>query len=1084
MPSLKPAALALASAALLNASDRPRWADESQLSAGQEPPFASLSVFANETDASAARSPFALSLNGDWKFHWAQSVDTGRVPGFWLPAFDDSAWKTIPVPSNVELQGHGVPIYTNVTYPWRAKTPPVVPGEKNSVMSYRRSFAVPGNWTGREIFLTFHGVNSYFTAWLNGRELGFNKDSRTPSTFRLTDFLVPGQNNLLAVEVLRWNDGSYLEDQDFWRLSGIFRDVTLWAAPKQHIRDFEAVTALSPDYTSSATLSVRCEIKNYSTTPAANLSVTATLRSPSGRVFSLGQAAAGPAPGASQNVTLSASIPNPELWSAETPALHSLLLTLRDASGNTLETIPARIGLRTSETRDGRFLINGKPVLIRGVNRHEHDPDSGHVPSRERMLQDIRLMKQNNINAVRTSHYPNTPEWYDLCDELGLYVVDEANVESHGMGYGKETLANAPSWKAAHLDRFQRMLERDKNHPSVVVWSMGNEAGFGQNFQAVHDFSKQRDPSRPVHYQGDPSASVSDFVCPMYPEFDSLRAYARLPRPKPYIMCEYSHAMGNSNGGLAALWKPIYDGSQNYQGGYIWDWVDQGLRTPIPPSRKIEQLANPRSLPLKPKLGWFYAYGGTFGAPGEFPSDGNFCANGLVSPDRVPHPALAEVKKTYQPVQMRLLATHPRNHHPVWLLTNWHDFRDTAEWLDASWKLTADGQTLQSGKLQNLSIPPRQSRLVKIPIAPFDPAPGAEHFLEITFTLRDKTPWADAGHEIAWEQAKLPVNAPARQAAAVNDPISLDDSPGALTLRNSRFSASLDKATGALASLKINASTELLAAPLTPHFWRAPTDNDRGSGMAGQGAYSDKHAPTADLSRFRHAHQQVAVTRFSSSRLPDGSVRVATSASLPKINATWNASWTFRPDGDISLSVEFLPEKSGGEIPRIGMQTTLREGFDTLTWLGKGPHETYSDRQQARVGLYNGSVAAQFCRDYMKPQETGNKVGVRWIALTDPDGRGLLAIGEPELSVNALHHSTEDLTWASQKDNFYPYQLPDRKTVTLNLDLAQRPLGGDTSWGRLPHAEDRLLVMPAKYSFRLRPLSGSEKNLPALARVK
>jgi beta-galactosidase len=1052
---------------------RPEWQDETRLHEGTEPPAATMARFPDEATARALhrdRSPFHVSLNGDWKYHWSPTP-SARVAGFERTDFDDGAWKTIPVPSNVELQGYGIPIYTNINYPWKVTTPPLVPEPNNSVSAYRRTFRVPDDWAGREVYLTFDGVNSFFYLWLNGRKLGFSKDSRTPATFRLTPHLKPG-DNLLAVEVFRWCDASYLEDQDFWRLSGIFRDVTLWSTAPVAVRDFEVRTPFAANGR-DAELVLSAEIANRAATPR-EVVLEAALFAPDGRPLFCAEAGrAAVAGGATERIVFARPLAAPALWSAEVPALHTLFLTLRDAAGGPpLEVIPWRVGFRRVEIKDGALLVNGQPTLFRGVNRHEWDPDFGQVVTRERMVQDIRLMKQHNINAVRTSHYPNVPEWYALCDEYGLYVIDEANIESHGMGYGERSLAHPPSWGPAHLDRVVRLVERDKNHASVIGWSLGNEAGFGDNFRATARWVKQRDPSRPVQYEQDAQTEVTDIKCPMYASPADALAYSRTGT-KPFIQCEYSHAMGNSNGDIWAYWRPIYEGAPRLQGGFIWDWVDQGLRTPVPASRKVERLDNPRSLTLDPQLGAFFAYGGTFG-PADIASDGNFCANGLVNADRIPHPGLSEVKKVYQPIQLRA-GDLTRGEIE---LQNWNDFLPAEAWLAADWRVVCDGRIVQTGSLDDLALAPREKKRITLPLTrPAQLAPGAEYFLEVRFSLKSATPWAEAGHEVAWEQFSLPWSEPAVAVAANGPaPLQLTASGGLVVVSGLHFAATFDRQTGLLVSLK-NGAAELLTAPLAPHFWRAPIDNDRGSQMAGPA--NPKRG--ADLSVWRGAAASWTAQKIAVAQPAPGRVVVTVNAVIGATGNPYTLTWTVLGSGDVLVDAAMdAGPQPFVEVPRFGMQTLLRPGYDRLTWLGKGPHETYWDRQDARVGVYTGRVADQY-HDYIKPQETGNKEGVRWIALRDGDGRGLLAVGRPHLSVNALHATTDDLFFATQVGNFYRYQLPRRETVTLNLDWHQRGVGGDDSWGALPHEEFRLLKPPFRYGYRLRVLRGDE-DLPAIAR--
>ena len=1056
------------------ADPRPEWQDETRLHEGTEAPAATAARFADEAAARTFRreqSSFYQSLNGDWKYHWSPTP-SARVAGFERPDFDDRAWKTIPVPSNVELQGYGIPIYTNITYPWKVTTPPLVPEENNSVSAYRRTFRVPEGWAGREVFLTFDGVNSFFYLWVNGRKLGFSKDSRTPATFRLTPYLQAGDNQL-AVEVFRWCDASYLEDQDFWRLSGIFRDVTLWSTASVQVRDFEVRTPFGASGR-DAELALSAELKNFSGA-AREVVLEATLLAPDGRTLfrePAGRATVGG--GTTTKVQFSKKVTTPVRWSAEVPALHTLLLTLRDAAGGApLEVIPWRVGFRSVEIKDGQLLVNGQPTLFRGVNRHEWDPDIGQVVTRERMIQDIRLMKQHNINAVRTCHYPNVPEWYALCDEYGLYVIDEANIESHGMGYGERSLAHVASWGPAHLDRTVRVVERDKNHACVIVWSLGNEAGFGDNFRTTARWVKQRDPSRPVQYEQDAETEVTDIKCPMYARPGDALAYSRGGRGKPYIQCEYSHAMGNSNGDIWAYWRPIYEGARHLQGGFIWDWVDQGLRTPVPASRKVEYLDNARSLSLDPKLGTFFAYGGTFG-PAGIASDGNFCANGLVGADRIPHPGLSEVKKVYQPIQLR---AHDLAKAAI-ELQNWADFQSVEDWLTAEWRVVCEGRVLQQGTLAALALAPREKKVVAFPVTrPDGLTPGAEYFLEVRFTLKQRTSWADAGHEVAWDQFQLPWSAAAVEPNAPLPALQVAETGARITVTGPKFAAGFDRTSGLLVSL-VTDGIELLEQPLGPHFWRAPVDNDRGSLMAGPA----KEGKGATLTVWQNAHRSWQASQMQPVAADGGRVTLKVDGVIADTGCPYRLTWVVLGTGDILVHAAL----DGGpspfiELPRFGMQTTLRADFDNLTWLGRGPHETYWDRQDARVGLYAGKVGEQY-HDYIKPQETGNKEDVRWLALRDARGRGVLAVGRPRLSANALHATTEDLTFATQVGNFYRYQLPARDTVTLNLDWHQRGVGGDNSWGELPHNAFRLTKPPFAYSYRLRVLAGGE-DLAALARA-
>ncbi|HWH69709.1 MAG TPA: glycoside hydrolase family 2 TIM barrel-domain containing protein, partial [Candidatus Sulfotelmatobacter sp.] len=963
------ALLAAALASPASAQQLKEWQDPKLTGVNNQPMHATLVVcpdaktarrieFAN--NAERAKSPFYRSLNGNWKYHYATN-HAGRIPEFWKPDFDDRKWDTIPVPANVEKHGYGIPIYVNIKYPWAwntEPTPPIVPENdpNNTVNSYRRTFTVPRDWNGQHVFLTFDGVNSFFFLWINGQKVGLGKDSRTPVEFDITSYLKPGEN-LLAVENFRWCDGSYLEDQDFWRMSGIFRDVYLWSAPQLHIRDVEIKTDLDAQYR-DAQLKVTAHLINYGQQPA-DVILQADLIDPAGKTILSPSLEKHLATGEEVTVEGASPVTAPLKWSAETPHLYKLLLTLKDLSGKTLEVVPVNVGFRKVEIREGNLLVNGQRILIKGVNRHEIDPDRGQAITVEGMVQDILVMKQHNINTVRCCHYPNLPAWYDLCDRYGIYLIDEANVESHGMGYDAKSLAKNPDWAAAHMNRTVRMVERDKNHPSVIIWSLGNEAGDGPNFEADSKWIHGRDPSRPVHYEQAGWKDHTDIICPMYPHPRELARYAAEPRNRPYIMCEYEHAMGNSSGDFQSYWNLIY--SKPYlQGGCIWDWVDQGQRQVIPPGAKGSADAK------KPAGKFFWAYGGDYGPAGT-PSDDNFCCNGLVSPDRKPHPGLLEVKHVYQYIHCKPVGLAARKIE----IKNWYQFLNLKDIAAAQWRLKADGKVIQSGQLTDLDIAPGATRQLPVPIQPFMPEPGLEYFLELSFTLQKDQPWAKAGHEIAWDEFKLPDAVPARMATILPPP-ALTQEGTKVVVSGEGFVATFDKQSGTLTSWRFK-GTELINTPLRPDFWRAQIDNDRGRDMAkSQGIW-------------RTAHQGATCTRCSAEVKPnDQTVIVTTVQALPKVNAEWQTTYTVYGSGDIVVSAQFKPGKTGlPDLGRLGMQMTLPAGFERITWLGPGPQETYSDRKASKMCLYSGSVDEQFCADYTEPGETGNKADARWVALTN-----------------------------------------------------------------------------------------------------
>jgi len=1002
--------------------------------------------------ADPARTPNCQSLHGQWKFHWvAKPAD--RPQDFFKTDFNDAAWKTIPVPSNMEIQGYGIPIYTNIPYPWGQPNPPFVPADNNAVGSYRTRFTLPDAWQGRQTFIRFDGVSSAFYLWVNGQMVGFSKDSRTPAEFNITKYVKPGEN-LLAVEVYRWSDGSYLEDQDFWKLSGIFRDVAILSTADLDVRDFWIRPELDSQYR-DAELKINVKVRNFTATAKA-FAVEAVLLDEGKKtvVGPIAQSGTADANGET-SLDLAMTVANPKKWSAETPNLYPLVLTLKDAAGKVVQVVSSNVGFRKVEIKDGELLVNGRAVLFKGVNRHEHDPDLGQAIRPESMLKDILLMKQNNVNAVRTCHYPNQPIWYDLCDRYGLYLIDEANIESHGMGYGDKSLAKKPEWLAAHMDRTQRMVERDKNHPSVIIWSLGNEAGFGPNFVATYQWIKGRDPSRPVQYERAEWDPHTDIVCPMYAPPAALAEYASKPQTRPYILCEYAHAMGNSVGNLWKYWDLIY-AKKHLQGGFIWDWVDQGLRQPQ--NRKPGSLFVPVA-PGEKKT--FWAYGGDFGPPGT-PSDDNFCCNGLVSPDRKPHPALPQVKKVYQYVHAR----------PVDLakgtveLKNWYDFINLGDIATCTWQIMADNRVLQSGELGDLNLAPRASKQLTIPFRPIQPEAGVEYFLDLSFKLKQDTSWAKKGHELAWEQFQLPLEAPVPELplAKMLDLLVAEDNVK-VTVGSVGFSLTCEKKSGLLTSWQY-LSTELIQEPLRPHFWRAPTDNDRGFRMDQQlGLWREVGWKAREVSVHRLAPQ---------------AVRITVKAELPKVQSQYELTYTVYGSGDVVVDGRFTPGAGKlPEMPRFGMQMALPKGFDTISWFGRGPQETYCDRNDARIGLYSGEVRRQYFADYSEPGESGNKVDVRWTAVTNRQGVGLLAIGMPLLSVNALPYTTDDLQGPK-----HTFEIRRRDFTTLNLDLKQMGVGGDDSWGAQPHAEYKIQPVAQAYRFRLRPYHTQQGTPANLAKSK
>ncbi len=1031
----------------------PDWENPEMIGQNKEAAHCTLMPYPDVASAlvgTREASPFHKSLssatgNGNWKFNWVKKP-AERPKDFYKPDYDVNSWKEIPVPSNWELYDYGIPTYTNAAYPFAPvnPNPPHIPHDDNPVGSYRTEFAIPSNWKGREVFLHFDGVRSAFYLWINGTKVGYSQGSMTPAEFNITRYLREGKN-ILAAEVYRYSDGSYLEDQDTWRLSGIYRDVYLFSTPKVHLRDFFVRCDLDEQYR-NAVLKVTAKVRNYAEKAAKAHSIVVTLLDVGGNPIGSDPMMSMSIDGIGADVEvvmeMQGKVSNPLKWTAETPNLYIVLLALKDASGKTIEVEQCNFGFRKVELKGGQLLVNGKAVLFKGVNRHEHDPDHGRAIPLSRMLQDIKLLKQNNINAVRTSHYPDDPKWYEICDKYGLYLIDEANIESHGIGYRPDrTLGNKLEWKKAHMDRTIRMVERDKNHASVIIWSLGNEAGDGTNFKATSAWIHQRDPSRLVHYERCGRRPHTDIVCPMYARIERLVKYASVERKRPLIMCEYAHAMGNSVGNLQDYWDTI-EKYKHLQGGYIWDWADQALRKKT--TGGVE----------------FWAYGGDYG---DIPNDDNFLCNGIVQPDRKANPSLYEVKKVYQYIKVE----------PVDLVNgkvrirNKYDFL-SLDFADILWELTADGELLQRGELPKMSLSPKKAQDVTVPFSKPELKAGAEYWLKIIFALAEEMLWAERGHVVAWDQFKVPFDVAAIPATDVDGmaELKLKQSGEAVTVTGDDFKITIGKKTGAIESFKFK-DVELVKKPLIPNFWRVPIDNDKGNDMPNR------------LSVWRQAGPDRTINEVSVEQLKPEVVRIAVRASLPAGNCDYRSIYTVYGSGDVVVenSLEKPENVNLPNLPRFGMQMAMPGEFNRMVWYGRGPHETYWDRKSgAAVGVYSGQVK-DLIHDYIRPQENGNRTDVRWVVLTNEEGVGLLAVGMPLLSVSAWPYTMWDLEKAR-----HIHELPRRDSITVNLDYKQMGVGGDNSWGAMTHPEYTLPAGPYSYSFRLRPYSQSMGDISTIAR--
>jgi beta-galactosidase len=996
--------------------------------------------------AGVRNSPRLQSLDGNWRFSWAPTP-AGAPRDFHQAGFDASGWKTIPVPSNWEMQGYGIAIYTNITYPFVPVNPPYVPKDDNPVGSYITEFEIPSAWSGMRVILHFGGVSSAFYAWVNGQRIGYSEDSCLPAEFDITGFLKAGRNRL-AVQVYRWSDGSYLEDQDHWRLSGIHRSVYLEAVPANHLGDFFVQTELDAQYR-DAVLKIRPRVRYQDPAQLNGWTIKAQLFDAAGKPLwpaalvknadaLIREEQRYPYGSDSLNVGIQGQVANPLKWSAEYPNLYTLVVSLVDAGGQVQEARSCRVGFRKVEIKDGALLINGRSIKLYGANRHEFDQYRGKSVTEETMLQDIRLLKQFNFNAVRTSHYPNHPRWYELCDEYGIYLMDEANLESHGVG---SLLSNHPDWHEAFVARAVRMVERDKNHPSVIIWSLGNESGSGPNHAAMSGWIKAYDPTRPVHYEGAQDPFYVDMISRMYAPIPRMVALANNGDPRPVVYCEYAHSMGNSTGALYQFWDAIR-ANKRMIGAFVWDWVDQGLRRKASDGRE------------------YWAYGGD---SGDKINDENFCINGVVSPDRGVKAATWEFKKVMQPIGVQALDAS-RGRFEIF---NRHTFTALDEF-SATWELTENGRNIQKGKLEVPPIAAGESARVTVPFQ-VPPIPvGAEYHLRIGFQLRSAKSWAAAGHEVAWEQFALPWKAALPPAAnlAVMPQLRLKSGANEYGIEGKDVRLRFSRRSGLLESF-VYAGKELIVAPPEPNFWRAETDNDRRTGTA------------AKLAPWKEAAKNRKLLAVRASQPMSQVIQVVAEFELPNVNGTFTSRYTIFGSGEVRVENALQPGPGQPEIMRIGWQLQIPAACDAMSWFGRGPHESYEDKKTgAAIGIYNASVKKDFFQ-YVRPQETGNKTEVRWMALADSTGTGLLIVGEEPLNVSAWPYKQEAIAAAR-----HIHELPPPGNITLNIDLRQMGVGGDDSWSAngQPHPEFMIPAELHRYSFVLRPFKNQEQALTEAAR--
>lgn len=1012
-----------------NAQSFKEWQDPEINAVNRAPMHAN--YFAYESTEAAIKgikekSSNFMTLNGTWKFNWVPNADA-RPTDFWQPEFNDKGWNAMPVPGVWELNGFGDPIYVNVGYAWREQfrnNPPQVPTVNNHVGSYRREITVPAHWKGKEIIAHFGSVTSNMYLWVNGKYVGYSEDSKMEAEFNLTPYLKPGQKNLIAFQVFRWCDGTYLEDQDFFRYSGVGRDCYLYARSKKQIADIRITPDLDAQYqngslainlTTKGRGEVELELFDANNQPVVTKSLNA-----------------------SGNISTTMEVASPNKWTAETPYLYTLRATLKEGN-KVLEVIPVKVSFRKVELKNAQILVNGQPILIKGANRHEMDPDGGYVVSRERMIQDIQMMKMFNLNAVRTCHYPDNNLWYELCDQYGLYVVAEANIESHGMGYGKNTLAKREDYKKAHLERNQRNVQRCFNHPSVIIWSLGNEAGYGPNFEAAYDWVKAEDPSRAVQYEQAGTKGKTDIYCPMYAGYQWCENYSKDNKyQKPLIQCEYAHAMGNSQGGFKEYWDLVRK-YPKFQGGFIWDFVDQSVRWPGKNGKMI------------------YAYGGDFNRFDA--SDINFCNNGLISPDRVPNPHAYEVRHFYQNIW-----TTPANLKNGEInIFNEYFFRDLSAYY-LEWEMLKDGKSVRCGRIDNLNVQPQQTAKVKLNLGETDTE--AEWLLNISYKLKNNEDLLPAGYTVAKEQLTLnPYKAPSMQLGNCElsntetvAPEVQDNDRHYLIIGNDAFRIEFNRSNGYLTKYQIKGLDMIKeGAILKPNFWRAPTDNDFGAHIHRK--YVAWKNPEIRLKSFKQ-------------RTENKQVIVETAYEMPGVSAKLNLTYVINNEGAIKVTQKMTTDKKVkvSNMFRFGMQMQMPRSFETIEYYGRGPIENYIDRNHCTdLGIYRQSVTEQFY-SYIRPQENGTKTDIRWWRMINKAGNGIEVVAASPFSASALHYTIESLDEGWSKQQGHSPEVEEADLTNLCIDKIQAGLGCVNSWGSIALPEYQVPYQDYEFTFILSPI--------------
>ena len=1018
--------------------DKPWWLDPEVNEVNTMAPRAAFFAYETENLAKAdqkARSERYLSLEGKWKFNFSKDHD--KAPrDFYSLKYDDSQWTDFPVPGILELNGYGDAIYSNNGYPWRTQfrpEPPFVEERNNYTGSYRKMVTVPADWKGERIYLHVGSATSNLMVWVNGKFVGYSEDSKVSAEFDLTKYLTPGKENLIAMQVMRWCDGSYLEDQDFWRFTGIAREVYLYARPQAHIADLFITPDLVNNY-QDGTLEVKLNAVG-----AKGETVMFSLKDKEGKEVAAQTAKVG----GNGEVKVNFNVKNPLKWTAETPNLYTLYTTLMDGK-QVAEVVPQRVGFRKVEIKNAQVLVNGQPVLFKGANRHELDPVTGYVVSMDRMLEDIRVMKELNINAVRTCHYPNDPRWYELCDIYGIYMVAEANIESHGMGYGDKTLAKEPTYEKAHLERNESNIKIYKNHPSIIFWSVGNEAGYGPNFEKAYDLVKAYDPSRPCQYEQAGQNGKMDIFCPMYYDYGGCDKYSQGDNPRPLIQCEYAHAMGNSMGGFKEYWDMVRK-YPKYQGGFIWDFVDQGLRVKNKQGKTI------------------YAYGGDFG---RYPtSDHNFNCNGIINPDRKPNPHANEVRYYYQ----NIWATAKDLKAGEVEVYNENFFKSLDD-VELQWTLESEGKVLANGR-NALDIPAQQKRVVKLDGYSLPADVKGEVVLNLDFVLKKAEPMLDAGYAVAREQFVVnPYTFPTMESVlAVTSgkydtrKVEKEEKVAWVTLSAGNTSVTFNHWNGWIDYLDVDGKPMLEEGyAITPDFWRAPTDNDYGAGT--QRKLHAWKNPEMKMKSFKVVENEGKAEKG-----------VEVVYDMPSVEATLTMTYTLTPAGELVVNEAMTVNKDAKhkpELMRYGMQLVMPKAYNMLTYYGKGPGENYIDRNNGdRLGVYDAKVADQYW-GYVRPQESGNKTEVRYWQVKDENGKGLEFYSFAPMECSTLNYLASDLDdgWDKNAHQSHSGDLTPRDFSVVKLAARQRGLACVNSWGAIPLEQYRMPYQDYSFTYVIRPL--------------